>query len=305
MEASWEDLRLFLAAWEAGTLTAAARRLGIGQATMSRRLAGLEAQLGHALFDRSRDGLVPTDAAHALHPHAVEMADAVRRAGAALQDLEDHPRGVVRIACPPGIAVDLLPGLIPLLRRRFPDVRLDIQSANLTVDLTRHVADIALRDRPPTSGDLVFRRLGDVRLGIYASPAYVASLGPDPAPGELEWIGWSEEMAHIGMARAIDGWRGDRPPALLTNSFLAMRAAAQAGVGCVLFPSAQAAVAGLVPVPVDVGELPVGPWYMVIPRALRHVPRVAAVAGFLGDVLDRVGSLDDESLRRWPPADLG
>lgn len=300
MDVAWSDLQLFLAAWEAGTLTGAAKATGLGQATLSRRMAALEEQLGLTLFDRSRGGLRPTDAARALHPHVEAMARAARQAGAALQDLEARPAGRVRIACPPGVAVDLLPPLLPILARRHPLIEVELLADNLMADLARHEVDVALRSEAPTSGDLVFRRLGAVRVGVFASPAYVAALPPDATLRALAWITWSDDMAHIPAARWVALHLEGRPAALRSNSFLAMRAAAQAGVGCVLIPEVQARVGGLVRVPVPTPDLGEVPWFLVTPRALRRVPRVAAVVDFLTEAL--AGA---DMLEAWPPADLG
>ena len=287
MDLPWDDLRLFLAASEQQTLTAAAKALGLGQATVSRRLASLEEHVGQRLFERHRHGLVPTDAARALLPHAQRMAEQVRLAAAALQGLVAEPEGTVRLAVPPGIAADVLPPLLPALRRRHPKVRLEILSDNFMRDLSRHEADIAMRSFRPETGDLVFRRMPSVPLGVYASQAYVESLPDNPAPHDLEWLQWSDELGHIPLARYVAACLDGRPPALMSNGFVTLRAAAQQGVGCMVIPAIQARMSGLVPVPVDLPPLPAAPFYLVTPRALRGVPRVAAVVDFLVEVVER------------------
>jgi len=284
----WDDLRIFLAAAETGSFTRAARQLGVGQATISRRVAALEDRVGQMLFERRGRGLLPTPAADALRPHAERMAEAARSCDAAVQGLNAEPRGRVRIAVPPGVAVDLMPEFAKLVRRRHPHVRLDVLSDNFTRDLSRHDADIAIRSVRPESGDLLVRRLGQSSLGVFASRAVVSAL-PDPIdPEALEWITWSPEMAHIPAARWIAAQLGDRPPAFVTNSFLAMGAAAAADLGCVVFPGFQAHLVGLVPVPVTMEPLPDVPFWMAIPRALRQIPRVARVAELL---VERVAAM--------------
>ncbi|MCB9759702.1 MAG: LysR family transcriptional regulator [Alphaproteobacteria bacterium] len=298
MDESWDDLRLFLAAAQAGSFTAAARRLGLGQATLSRRIAALEERCGHVLFDRSRDGLHLTPAAEALLPHAEAMSEAGRLGVAALSGLEPGPAGVVRLAVPPGTAVDLIPPLLPLLRRRYPDLRLEVLSDNTARDLSRHEADVAIRSLRPTSGDLVFRRLGESALSVWASPDYVAALPKGATEADLDWVQWSSDLAHIPMATWVEARLAGRAPAFTSNSFLAMRAAAQHGAGAMVLPGLQGRLAGLVPVPVCLPPLPVLPFYVVSHRALRHVPRVAAVVDFIEEAM-RDGEPDV-----WPPPHL-
>ena len=295
MELSWDDLRLFRAAYASGSLSAAATELGIGQATMSRRIAAMEDRIGHVLFDRTRRGLAPTAAAHALRPHVDAMAAGALDAAAAIAALEAEPAGLVRIAAPEGVAVDLLPRLVPPLGRRYPRIRLAILSDNLARDLSLREADLALRSIRPDGGDLLLRRLPDVPLGLYASPALIAALPPDPTLAHVPLLQWSDDMAHIPMARWIAAALGDRPPAHATNSFLAMRALAASSAGAMLVPGFQGRLAGLVEVPVATPPAPVVPWYLVVPRPLRPIPRVAAVVDLLTEAIDAAVATG-----RWP-----
>jgi DNA-binding transcriptional LysR family regulator len=276
----WDDWQVFLAAFEAGTFTDAAAVLGVGQATVSRRVARLERRVGHVLFDRNRGGLEPSPLAVAMRPWAEAMATAAQEALAVAQDFETQPEGVVRLAVPPGVAVDLVPPLLPILRQRHPGIRLEVLSHNRTLDLERRAADIAVRGMRPERGDLVWRRLPDVRLGVFGSAELVASLPAELEPSALPWVQYEEGLLHIPTAQMVEGWRGSRPPVFTSNSFLALRAAAAHGIGVVLLPDMQARLAGLVEVP-GFGDLPSAPWYLVTPRALQRVPRVALVVEFL------------------------
>lgn len=280
MDLPWDDLRVFLAAWEHGTLTAAARALGVGQATASRRIAALEAVVGQRLFERHRSGLLPTDAARALHGPVARMAEEARLAQAALAGLSAEPEGVVRVAVPPGVAADVLPPLLPELARRYPRLRLEILGDNFHRDLTRHEADLAFRSQRPTRGELVFRRLPPVPVGVWCSPAYAAALPAGATTADLDWLQWAPELAHIPQAVFVDRLLEGRPPALTSNSFVCLRAACQQGLGCMVLPALQARPLGLVPVPVPLPPLPRADFYVVAPRSLRSVPRVAAVLDY-------------------------
>ncbi len=288
----WSDLKYFLAALEAGTLSGAAEQLGVAQATMSRRVAGLEEQLGHVLFDRSRGGLHPTEAAVLLRPHAEAMAEAADQAAAAMSGLEARPAGVVRLAVPPGLAVDLIPVVIARLRDLAPDLRLEVLADNRYVDLARREAEIAIRALPPEQGDLVFRRLPDVPLAAFVSRDYAqrlrARLGDPVAPADVDWIQYNAELLRIPVAQWVERARGDKPAAYTSNNFLAMRAAAMAGLGAMLLPVPQGRAAGLVPLEEIVVELPEVRWYLVVHRALRRVPRIVAVLDLLDELIREV-----------------
>jgi len=289
----WDDLQYFLAAWEARTLTAAAASLGVAQATMSRRMATLEDSVGQVLFERTRQGLVPTPAARALYPHARQMEAAAREATAALQGVVGEPEGEVRLTCPPGAAADLAAELVPVLRDKAPKVHLTLLADTRLRDLIRHEADLALRSYPATDADLVCQRVRHVDLAVFASPALAASLPDTPDPTTLPWLQWSEELAHIPLAHFVASFLGDRPPAMASNSFLVLREAALAGLGCMVMPRFQGRRAGLVPLKVPMARLPPAPVYIIFPASLRRVPRVRVVVEAIHAVL---GELVPEAL---------
>ena len=271
----WEDLRFALEAARAQTLSGAAKTLGVAQATASRRVAALEEEVGHVLFDRSRGGLSLTDAAHAILPHLEVMAEAALLASAALAGHEREPAGPVRVAVPPGIAFDFVPAILRQLQVAYPRIQLEVLSGNFPVDLQKREADVAIRTARPTHQDLVFRALPEIAAGAYASPAYLASRPAKPRADELDWIQYAAPLAHIPYARWVERHRGARPAALLSNDFVAMREAARQGLGVMVLARAQAD--GLVEIPGIHVELPDFRWYLVLHRAMQHVPRVRAV----------------------------
>ncbi|MGJ4927960.1 LysR family transcriptional regulator [Bradyrhizobium sp. HKCCYLS2038] len=175
----WSLLRSFLAVVRRGSLSAAARATGLTQPTVGRHIDELEASLGIALFTRSQAGLLPTEAATALLPHAEAMEAAfaalvrtARTGGDALQ-----PRGVVRISASEIVGTFVLPAIFADIRRRFPDIVIELVLNNRTDDLLRRDADIAVRMVRPVQDGLVARRLGNVPLGLYAHRDYIDRYG--------------------------------------------------------------------------------------------------------------------------------
>lgn len=271
--ASWDDVRLFLAAVEHGSFTEAARALGVGQATLSRRIAALERQVGHSLFDRSRSGLTLTSAANQLLPWAEAMGASMREAAATLAGLEMAPEGRVRLTCAPGVAVDFGPLLVRRLRAKHPKLVVEVLAELRLRDLTAYEADLALRSQPPASGPLLVKKLGELPVGLFASKDLVRRLPARPRLDQVPLLGWSEELPTLHAALA----GLPCPRTMVTNDFLTMCAAASAGLGAMMTTTVQAGLRGLVRVDVPLPLAPLAPLYLVTHEALRRVPRVAAV----------------------------
>ncbi len=297
--ASWDDVRLFLAALEHESFTLAAKALRIGQATMSRRIAALEAEVGHPLFDRSRGGLTPTHAALQLRPWAEAMGASMRDAGAALAGLESAPEGRVRLTSAPGVAVDFGPLVLKRLRVKHPKIVVELLADVRTRDLVAHEADISLRNAMPTTGPLVAKKLFELPIGLYASAALVRRLPARPRLDQVPLIDWSAELATL--SNALAGL--PCPRVLVTNDFLVMCAATEAGLGAMVTTSAQAAIRGFVRVDAPFPAVPPAPVFVVTHQALRRVPRVAAVLDVLDEVARDVGSR--LSVSRSPSARRG
>lgn len=271
-----DDLQLVHSAWSAGSFTAAAETLGIGQATVSRRIAAVEERLGERLFDRHRTGLVPTPAAHALRPHLEALVAAADGALRAIDGLEREAVGEVRIAASPGICFDVAPELAARLAKTHPEIRLDFLADIRARDLDRREADLALRLMPTTHGDLLVRRIATLAGGLYAARSVIEALPPNPTPDDVPIVSWSEELSDIPIARFLAGL-STRPPAMRTNDYLVLRNAVVGGVGATLLGRTEARALGLVEVPVSIPEIPASPLFLVVHRALRHVPRIAVV----------------------------
>jgi DNA-binding transcriptional LysR family regulator len=166
----WTLLRSFLAVSRRGSLSAAARATGLTQPTIGRHVDELEAGLGVALFTRSPGGLVPTEAARALLPHAeaMETAFAALKRAATLGGDADRPRGTVRISASEVMGTFVLPPILAELRARYPEIVLELALNNRTDDLLRRDADLAVRMTRPRQDGLVARKLGHVGLGLFA-----------------------------------------------------------------------------------------------------------------------------------------
>src|SRR5665213_610878 len=233
-EPEWSHFRAFLAVLRDGTLSGAARELGLTQPTLGRQIAELEHRLGTALFVRSQRGLVPTDAARDIAPHAQTMAAAAGSMLRAASGGASDAAGVVRITASEIIGAEVLPPLLTEFHRAHPGIIVELVLSNSVEDMLRGEADIAIRMARPSQQALVARQIGEVRLGLYAHRLY---LKHSPAPKSVAalladhtLIGFDQETPFLRHLLA------DMPIArnhfaLRTDSDHAYLAAVRAGFG--------------------------------------------------------------------------
>ena len=233
-EPSWNQYRTFLAVVQEGSLSGAARRIGITQPTAGRQIEALERLTGTRLFKRMPNGLEPTEYARRLVPHAETMAAAASALKRAASGEAQSETGVVRLTAPELIGQELLPLILQPFCAAFPKLVVELKLSNRNEDVLRGDVDVAIRMTRPTQQALVARRIGDVRLGLYAHRSYVRAFGIPETPEELgahRLIGFDEDQ-HLH--RAGDG--GEAAPARSVFGFrcdsASMQAAAvRAGVG--------------------------------------------------------------------------
>ena len=230
----WELYRSYLSVLQEGSLSAAARALGVAQPTLGRHIAALEKSLGLTLFTRSHLGLMPTEAALALKSYAEDMsttAEAIRRAA---ESQGSGVKGTVRITASEVIGVEVLPAIVAQLQGEHPALRIELVLTNRVQDLLRREADIAVRMTPPQQDQLIARRVGLVELGFYAHQKYLDERG---VPRSLEdlakhsLIGFDQETPFLRAARKeLPLWQRDAFT-FRTDSDLGQLALIRSGAG--------------------------------------------------------------------------
>jgi len=231
--ASWDHYRTLLAVLDDGSLSAAARTLGLTQPTAGRHIEALEQEIGAPLFTRSAGGLAPTETALALRPHAEAMAAAAEALARTASGEAEAMRGVVRVTAAEIVSVEVLPPILTGFHEVYPEVVIELAASDLQEDLLRREADIAVRMVRPTQGALLARRIGSVKLGLYAHRRYLEAHG---APQRLD----DPTIAAIGFDRDLTMQRAlaERQVSLTRDRFafradnnLAQLAALRAGFG--------------------------------------------------------------------------
>ncbi len=231
---SWDLYRSYLAVLREGSLSGAARSLGLTQPTIGRHVEALEQALGLALFTRSLHGLAPTGAALSLRAdaEAMEAAAAALRRSASGQG--EDLRGTVRLTASEVVGAEVLPPILAKFQEQHPGVTIELVLSNRVEDLLRRESDIAVRMVRPTQGALVARRIGEVDLGLHAHPRYLKQRGAPATLAELDGhllIGFDHESAFIRDAQARGFPLNREMFSLRTDSDLAQLATLRAGCG--------------------------------------------------------------------------
>lgn len=184
-EIDWDQLRVFLAVVRAGQFLGAARRLGLDQATVTRRVRALEAALGARLFDRMTTGSVPTAAGRELIKRAERIEAEVLRLSAELSQEGDAVEGRVRVGAPDGFGTLFLARRFVSLLATYPKLDIELVPLPRSFSLSKREVDLAVTVERPEAGRLTVRKLTDYTLSLYASPAYLRRAPPIAARSDL------------------------------------------------------------------------------------------------------------------------
>ena len=281
----WNLIRSFLACLDAGSLLGAARHLRLSQPTLGRHIAELESQLGLVLFERTGRGLTPST-------NALGLADAARAMEAASFQLARKTTaarapesGTVRITASQPVACFLLPPLLAQMRLALPGIQIELESSNAESNLLRREADIALRMVRPKQATLIARKVGNVKIGAYASTAYLARRGTPHTPGDLlkhDLIGYDRNDEMVRGFQALDSSVGSGSFALRSDDLIVHWQAVLAGLGigfvAVWLGQSTPQVQRLLP---DLA-LPDFPIWLTVHREIRTNPHIRAVYDYLG-----------------------
>ncbi|MEQ1571019.1 MAG: LysR family transcriptional regulator [Myxococcota bacterium] len=282
----WDDLRYLLAVHREGSLLAAGRRLRVDPTTVGRRIAALEHDLKAHLVARTAHGLALTALGQqvaAAAEHAEGSALEVERLVAAGDGVA---AGRVRLTTLQDVADALILPLLPELKQRHPQVRVDLWCTERKLDLALGEADVAVRVGRPTEANAVTRRLCTLVERPHVARGWLEARGLRPQ--DVTDLDDREVLLLLVEDRWTEGL-GRARPAMRATAMSTLIGAARAGMGIVMTPET---LAGAFPELVPLPALPVArerDLWLVLPEALAAVPRVRVVADLL---IERLGSLD-------------
>jgi DNA-binding transcriptional LysR family regulator len=272
----WEDIRHFLAVAQSSTLSAAARSLKVDHATVSRRLAALEAALDVRLVDRLSRSCRLTTIGRQVFERAVEM-EAGAHGIARLAKAAHAPLvGRVTFSAPPVLVTHLLTERLARFRAEYPEIRLSLSAQGQQVSLSRREADVAVRLVQPNEAGSVTRKVGRMAFALYAhrSYAYLA------APERWQFIAFDQNFTHMPQQQWLLGIAGDRPVACELNHISEHLIAVRVGVGVAGLPCFLGdRDRDLVRIYEDAPYFARDIW-LVVHRDLRKTPAVRAVMDF-------------------------
>ena len=285
----WDDVRVFLAAARAGSLSGAARSVGVGHVTVGRRLASLEARLGVTLLNRTPDGFITTPAGDAILRQCMTMETAALDLERIAAGSDTLLSGSIRVTTTEPIAAQTIVPAIAALRRAHPDLQIELILGVRSLDIARREADLAVRVARPRTPDLVCQRLGEIGYALYASPRYLEMHGvPESGRGLgghhlISFTGAPAGTSPFFMGESLEGAR----LALRCDNPFVQRQAGVDGLGiaelaCFLGDASE----GLVRVWPGAAPARRTAW-LVFHRDMRRSARVAALASAIRDEFRR------------------
>ncbi len=230
---SWDDLRFFHEVIRAGSIRAAARRLGVDHATVSRRVSHLESSLNVKLLVRNADGVSVTDAGEQLSSATEEAHGVFQSVQRRIGGLDSPLAGRVRVSTHAVLGADFLISPLVAFRLAHDSIEIDLDLSPEVRDLAMNQADLAVRVTNVPPEDTIARRAAGFAYAVYASEAYLANHAPRKDPTACSWIGWEEDGPYP------TSLKDDFPTILVRDRFAAIPSqvsAAAAGLGLAALP---------------------------------------------------------------------
>lgn len=276
----WTLAKSFLTVAETGSLSAAARVLGVSQPTLGRQVKELEAQLGAELFHRAPRGLTLTQTGASIVSAARTMRDAAMQMETSAAGQKQSLDGTVRITASIVISSYHLPKIIAEMRRVEPQIAIELVPSDESHNLLYREADIAIRMYRPKQLDLITQNLGDIRLGVFAAKSYIARRGLPLSVADLphhDFVGYDKSTAILdGMNQAGLGLSRDFFKVRCDDS-IAYWELVKAGCG-IGFSQAEIGERDPDLIPLDFGfPLPKLPVWLTAHEAMRDTPRIRRV----------------------------
>lgn len=202
----WNQLRAFLETADTGSLSAAARKLGLTQPTLSRQVAAIEQSMGVTLFERVGKAMVLTSTGLDLLEHARAMGGAADALSLAATGRSQAVGGVVSVSATDIMASRMLPPLVKGLREKTPGITIEVITTDSLSDLQRREADIAIRHVKPEQPDLIARLIREVNAYFYASESWVKAHGHPHSASDaanVPFIGSDRNGEYLGMLQQL------------------------------------------------------------------------------------------------------
>ena len=280
----WDDLQFILEVAETGSLSAAARKLGVNHATVLRRVSGFEEKFNVKLFERKPNGYL-------LTPHSKQMLNSLRLVNKTISSLERSIGGLgtpfegpIRITSVDSICQEFLVPHIQALGDLHPNLEIELYSTNHRLDLGNFDADITIRPTNELTGGLIGEKTGSMRFGVYGTPDYWQQ-NPSNDVLRHRWLGVSELLIRSPVGVWQTEMLGSKL-ALRSDSFLTLREFAENGMGAAMLPCLLGVKSdGLIPSPQFDFVLETNLW-VATHRDLAETPRIQALLQYFINIFE-------------------
>lgn len=286
----WQDLAYFLALVRHGSMSAAAKVLNVDHATVSRRIASLEKDLGLRLTERLPRRTTLTAHGQMIAAVAGDMNRTADRVKLQALSLAATTKTVVRVSASPAVAARLIAPEMARFTEQHPGITLSLSGVSHHAQLDKGEADIAVRLTRPEDPDLLIRRIGTMRFGLYAAPTFSAI-----SPEHWTFIAYEDRLDYVTQQQWLNTLLAGRTVVFRASDLMAQQQAARTGLGAVVLPCFMGeADAALVSLPV----VSPGPardiWLAAYPEVRRSAAAIR-VMDFLAEIVGR--ACPPESLR--------
>ena len=235
------ELNALVKVVQAGSFTRAAEAMGTQKAHLSRVIAGLERKLGVRLIERTTRSLSLTEVGREIFERAVGILGAVEDAERVAQRMLAEPRGVLKLTCGVEFGMIAVSRWIDGYLKRHPQVSVEADFTGRLIDIVHEGFDLAIRVGELSDSRLAARRLGELRYGLFASPAYLSRRGVPESPDGLrghDLLVFTAGSHRAGwrLRRGDEEFRVDAGARLRVNNSFAVRDAAGNGLGIAQLP---------------------------------------------------------------------
>jgi len=285
---NWDGFRYFMAAAEAGSLSAAAKQLNSNQPTVGRYIDALESALEVKLFQRSVRGLSLTQEGQHIFEQSQNIQDYVLKIQRAVLSDKEKISGTVRLSMPEGLGLEVFAPVLNDFHQQYPHIKLILNISSSSVNLTQGEADIAVRLFRPEEANLVVKKLGEMKMGIFSSAQYSTTYGLPKNKKDLfkhRIVTYGDQLSMLAENQWLLKHSDESLCALSSDSTAARLKATLSGSGISIFPEIfMQTNPELLPLLKSV-SIPAHHIWLVYHKDLRHIGRIRAVVDFVSHYL--------------------
>lgn len=283
MSFPWDDLRIFLEIARTGSLSGAARALGVNHSTVFRRINAFEDKLGVRLFERLPTGYALTVAGEEMQASASRVEREIDRLDRRITGQDLRLEGTLVVTTTDTIIENFLTPHLYAFRRAYPGIVLELVIDNQNVNLSKRQADVAVRPTRNPPETLVGRRIAEVAIAPYAAAGYMKGRRADFQ--SLDWLSVDESLSHLGSAKWFRETYPDANVVVRANSLFGLLHTCEAGMGAALLACFMADNRKTLkrigdPIPGAGSTL-----WLLTHEDLRHTARVRAFMDFMAESL--------------------